>query len=87
MLAFAVNAGQALRARQYAAPQDGVMGHMQCLQSAIHGPAYWSIQSTPLHRRTQDTPLKIKVTLLGCSITSALVRPTSDAPDVAWMLA
>ena len=41
--------------------QEGVMGRMQCLESAVSKPALWSISSTPLHARPKAAAFQLKV--------------------------
>ncbi|KAL3152222.1 hypothetical protein ABBQ32_001307 [Trebouxia sp. C0010 RCD-2024] len=40
--------------------KEGVMGRMQCLQSAVSAPAHWSISSTRLHARPRTDAVKLK---------------------------
>lgn len=47
--------------------QEGVMGRMQCLQSAVSAPAHWSISSTRLHARPKRDAVKLKVRPIACS--------------------
>ncbi|KAL0026691.1 hypothetical protein WJX79_004506 [Trebouxia sp. C0005] len=40
--------------------KEGVMGRMQCLQSAVSKPAHWSIASTQLHTRPKAEAFRLK---------------------------
>ncbi|DBA81719.1 TPA: hypothetical protein ACH3X1_007456 [Trebouxia sp. C0004] len=44
--------------------KEGVMGRMQCLQSAVSKPAHWSIASTQLHTRPKAEAFRLKVCYL-----------------------
>lgn len=51
--------------------QEGVMGRMQCLQSAASPPAHWSISSTRLHARPKADAVKLKVSIHGIDGTQS----------------
>ena len=57
-----VNADSA--SRQLVQLQEGVMGRMQCLQSAVSPPAHWSISTTRLHARPKADAVKLKVSFI-----------------------